>query len=51
MPQLKEDEWPDDDQPTTQEEQVKTDESTSAPGDTATEYPPELPPEALPTDD
>ena len=51
MPQLKEDEWPNDDEQTTQEEQRKNDESTSARQDTPSEYPPQLPAEALPTKD
>ena len=53
MPQLKEDEWPKDDQPTTteQEQQLKHDEKRPTNRDGAAEYPPKLPPDALPTKD
>ena len=51
MPQLKEDEWPNDNEPTTEEQQFKNDENPAARQDTAPEYPPQLPPEALPTKD
>jgi hypothetical protein len=50
MPQLEEDEWPKDEQPTTTEAEQELD--GEPPGDPAqAEYPPPPPPEALPTKD
>ena len=49
MPQLKEDEWPNDDEPTTEEEQLKDDRNAAARQDTSPAYPPQLPPSVLPT--
>ena len=52
MPQLKEDEWPTDNQPTTsEEEQTKDDQKRPLRQATPPEYPPKLPPDALPTKD
>ena len=49
MPQLEEDEWPDAGQPTTREQE---DLKEREPGDgVRSDYPPELPPDALPTKD
>ena len=49
MPQLKEDEWPEDQEPTTTEEEAQdTRPDTSG---TSDDYPPPLPPEATPTKD
>ena len=52
MPQLEEDEWPKTDQPTTTEqERLKDAEENPVSRGTRSEYPPKLPPEALPTKD
>jgi hypothetical protein len=52
MPQLKEDEWPKDGQPTTTEaEQAEDDDEGPPQKNTRPEYPPKLPPDALPTKD
>jgi hypothetical protein len=55
MPQLKEDEWPKDGQPTTTEAEQDRDSAKptgkDAPPVTSPEYPPKLPPDALPTKD
>ena len=52
MPQLEEDEWPKPDQPTTTEQEHLKDAPEEPAGEgTRSEYPPELPPEALPTKD
>ena len=52
MPQLEEDEWPQKHEPTTAEkEHLKRDEGRPPRDDTRAEYPPKLPPEALPTKD
>jgi hypothetical protein len=52
MPQLKEDEWPDADQPTTSETEQPKDEQ-EAPDRSAvlSDYPPTLPPDATPPKD
>jgi hypothetical protein len=53
MPQLEEDEWPTTDQPTTTEQEHLKDPEEKKPVSrgTRSEYPPKLPPEALPTKD
>ena len=52
MPPLEEDEWPKTDQPTTSEqEHLKDPEEKPVSEGTRSEYPPKLPPEALPTKD
>jgi len=51
MPQLKEDEWPKDNQPTTEEHQVGDDDRPPARVTPPREYPPKLPSGALPTKD
>lgn len=53
MPQLEEDEWPTNDQPTTTEQEHLKETEPVAPHDESarSDYPPELPPEALPTKD
>jgi hypothetical protein len=52
MPQLKEDEWPKNHQPTTTEQEHLKDKDDSARTEGGSdEYPPKLPPEALPTKD
>ena len=52
MPQLKEDEWPKDGQATTTEAEQDKDDAKAPPRDDAPpEYPPKLPPDALPTKD
>jgi len=51
MPQLKQDEWPKDNQPTTSEEQKPQDNEKPPPRNRTSEYPPKLPPDALPTKD
>jgi|RhiMethySRZTD1v2_1073278.scaffolds.fasta_scaffold3330538_1 hypothetical protein len=52
MPQLEEDEWPKTDQPTTTEqEDLKDTPEEPARDGTRSDYPPKLPPEALPTKD
>jgi hypothetical protein len=48
MPQLEEDEWPADGQPTTTEQEV-TEDHRAEQGRTT--YPPDLPPDATPTRD
>lgn len=50
MPQLKEDEWPADEQPTTTEQEVVVDDRPEK-GGTSSDYPPDLPPDATPTRD
>jgi hypothetical protein len=50
VPQLTEDEWPADDQPTTTEQEVREDSPPETSGVTS-EYPPDLPPDATPTRD
>ena len=50
MPQLSEDEWPNDNQPTTTEAEQPTDDQ-APPQVTTPEYPPKLPSDALPTKD
>ena len=52
MPQLEEDEWPKTNQPTTTEQEhlKQVDEEPSRRG-VRSDYPPKLPPEALPTKD
>ena len=52
MPQLEEDEWPQPGQPTTTEQENDKDTpEEAAPEGVRSEYPPKLPPEALPTRD
>ena len=51
MPQLEEDEWPKTDQPTTTEKEHLKDATEKPTDGTRSEYPPPLPPEALPTKD
>jgi hypothetical protein len=52
MPQLEEDEWPKPGQPTTAETDHAKDEDEEPERDgVRSEYPPTLPPEALPTKD
>ena len=48
MPQLEEDEWPADGQPTTTEEEAKEEDRVEQ-GGTRSEYPPDVPPDATPT--
>jgi hypothetical protein len=50
VPQLTEDEWPADDQPTTTEQEVREESPPETSGLTS-EYPPDLPPDATPTRD
>ena len=51
MPQLEEDEWPKPSQPTTTEAQQSAESKDTAPEAVRSDYPPQLPPEALPTKD
>lgn len=51
MPQLEEDEWPKPSQPTTTEQEHKDADEEAAREGPRSEYPPTLPPEALPTKD
>jgi len=49
VPQLKEDEWPEEREPTTTEKEAKDDRAPSK--GTRSDYPPPLPPEATPPKD
>ena len=51
MPQLEEDEWPKPSQPTTTEAQQSEGTEDAAPEGVRSDYPPQLPAEALPTKD
>ena len=51
MPQLEEDEWPEPAEPTTTERQSSEETANETRDGVRSEYPPKLPPEALPTRD